>query len=91
MPPFSHLYAGAKAPKSGQPTLWHLSYNQSTNPNRRALCGNRTAVDDERVVFTAEELRKLIDSSVSGLLPKPLSKLCERCDKASPWPTIARS
>lgn len=91
MPLFSHLYAGSKAPASGQPLIWHLSYNQSTNPNRRALCGKQTAVDDERLVFTREELRKLIDPSVSGLFPKPLSKLCAMCDKASPWPTIAPS
>lgn len=90
MPLSSHLYAGSKTAKIGQPTLWHLSYNQATNPNRRALCGKRTVVDEERIVFTAEELRKLIDPPNEDLFGGS-NKLCGMCDKASPWPTIARS
>lgn len=87
---FGQLYAGSKAPKSGQPTLWHLSYNQRDNPGRRALCGNRARVDDERVIFTVDELHKIIDPPNQDLFGGS-NKLCERCDKAGPWPTTAKS
>lgn len=73
------LYAGAK--RSG--TIWHLSWLKGEDPNRRALCGHKTTVEQEVIIPNY--------GTLDDLLKDKKTRLCKGCAQAAIWPRIARN